>query len=259
MENLLIILKNRSKIIRLFLGINLLLFLLVSCDKNESEFENALIEFEKYFSKKELDAFKNDPEETAFFTIKDGKNKSFESFFRDNSIGKKIAFFFEKNMIDDYNFMSDVMLICLHRKYHKIPYNLDKLIKKKKWEYNDSYYCKKKRSEKALFLFKLFKQNDTLHLIQPIKEGHIYDINCPNTFINKNDEELINLSGIVVSKKVILDSLYFTCQIKLTSLSIEKFYPMDRDETITVGDTMTIYLNNVYFDYSKHRNFMFSY
>lgn len=243
--------------IKLFFGINLLL--LVSCNNNENEFENALIEFEKYFSKKELNSFKKGPEETAYFTIKEGKNKSHELFFREDSIGKKISYFFEKNMIDDYDFMSDIMLICLHRKYHKIEYNLDELINKKKWEYNDSYFCKKKRKEKAVFLYNLLKPDDTLHLIQPIKENHIYDILCPNTFINNSDEELINLSGIVIDKEVVLDSLYFTCRIKLTNLSIEKFYPMDRNESISVGDTMTIYLNDVFIDYSKHRNFMFSY
>ena len=78
--------------IKLFLGVNLLLFLLVSCNKNESEFENALIEFEKYFSKKELDTFKNNREETAYFTIKEGKNKSYELFFRKDYIGIKLQF-----------------------------------------------------------------------------------------------------------------------------------------------------------------------
>lgn len=243
--------------IKLFLAINLLLF--VSCNKNDNEFEKALIEFEKYFSKKELDSFKRDPEETAYFTIKYGKNKSHESFFREDSIGKKISYFFEKNMIDDYDFMSDIMLICLHRKYHKIPYNLDELIKKKKWEYNDSYYCKKKRKEKAVFLYNLLKPDDTLHLIQPIKENHIYDIDCPNIFINNRDKEFINLSGIIVDKEVVLDSLYFECSIKLINSSIEKFYPMVGNKQITKGDTMTVCLNRIFLDYSKHRNFMFSY
>lgn len=259
MENLLIIQKKTSKILKLFLGIGLLLFLFVRCSKNNDEFENGLIKFEKYFSKKELDTFKNNQEETAYITIKEGKNKSYESFFRNDSIGKKISYFFQKNRIEDFSFMTDIMLICLHRKYHEKPYKLDELIEEKKWEYNDFYYCEKKRKEKAQYLFNLFKLKDTLHLIQPIKEGHIFDINCPNTFINKNDEELINLSGIIVDKEVILDSLYFTCRIKLINLSIKKFYPMDRNETITVGDTMTVNLNNVFFDYSKHRNFMFSY
>lgn len=259
MENLLIILNNRTKMIKLFLGINLLLFLLISCNKNESEFENALNEFEKYFSKKELDTFKNDPEETSYFTIKEGKNKSYESFFRDDSIGKKISYFFKKNRIDDFDFMSDIMLICLHRKYNNKDYQLDELINTKKWEYNDFYYCEKKRKEKAIFLFNNFKKNDTLHLIQPIKKGHIYDILCPNTFINNNDKELITLSGIIVDKEVILDSLYYTCHIKLISSSTENFYPMDRDVLIGVGDTMSVYLNDIFLDFSKHKNFMFSY
>ena len=79
-----ITLKKRNKLPKLFLGICLLFFLSVRCNKNKSdqEFENGLVEFEKYFSKKELNTFKNDYEGTAFITIKDGKNKSYESFFR---------------------------------------------------------------------------------------------------------------------------------------------------------------------------------
>lgn len=252
---------RKSNVFYCFLVIILFNILTISCNKNENElkFENALTAFEKYFSKADINTFKKNPEKTAIIYIKEGKNKSYESFFRHDSIGKKLSYFFQKNMIDDFDFMSDIMLVCLHRKYNKKPYELDKLIKEKKWEYNDTYYCEKKRKEKAFFLFNLFKINDTLHLIQPIKEGHIYDIDCPNTNINNQDESLIKLSGIVVKKAVILDSLYFTCRIKLINLSTDKFYPMDREETISIGDTMTVNLNKAFFDYSKHNNFMFSY
>lgn len=253
MENLFIKLDRKNKI---FLLIFLLFF---SCNKNNSEFENGLIEFEKYFSKSELDTFRKNHVDTAFLTIKKGKNKSYESFFRDNPIGKKISSFFKKNRIDDFDFMSDILLICLHNKYNNKPYNLEELIEKKKWEYNDSYYCEKKRKEKAKFLYNILNKNDTLYLIQPIKEGHIYDITCPITFLNKEDEELIKLSGSVIDKKVILDSLYFTCRIRLTNSTKRKFYTLEGDKSKTIGDTITVYLNDAFLDYSKHRNFMFSY
>lgn len=256
---MLIIQNKKVKIIKLFLGIFLLFILLVRCNEDNQEFEDSLIEFEKYFSKNELDSFKKNDEETAYFTIKEGKNKSFESFFVNDSIGKKVSYFFEKNRIDDFDFMTDIMLICLHRKYHEMPYKLDELIEKKKWEYNDSYYCNKKRRQKAIFLFKYFELNDTIHIIQPIKDNHIYDILCPNTFINNHDKELLNLSGIVLNKKVISDSLYYTCRIKIINSSIEKFYPMEGNKTITLGDTITISFNDAFLDYSKHHDFMFSY
>ena len=73
MANLLIILKKRSKIVKLFLAINLFFFLLVSCNKNESEFENALNEFEKYRIKQDKDYISDFDKEVKKITIPNKK------------------------------------------------------------------------------------------------------------------------------------------------------------------------------------------
>jgi len=257
----LIIPNKNNKIMKFIYVIYWLLFLLLmtTCSSSNSKYENALIMFENYFSEKELESFKNNSEKTAVFKIKEGKNKSYESFFRHDLAGKEISYFFETKMIDDFDFMSDIMLTCLHRKYNKKKYQLEDLILEKRWEYNDLYYCLKKRKEKAKFLYNSFSLNDTIYIIQPMKGDNAYDLDCPSTFLFNDIEEKLKIAGTILRKEVIHDSLYFVSHIKITSLSRKNFNSLEGKQSLKVGDTIKINLNHALFDYSKHQDFLFSY
>ena len=210
-----------------FRAITLLLFLTICAlaGKKPATIDEAILYFEKKWSDKQKEKFKNTPEKTAISETELTYGIFIRSKWLNPDKNNPLLKEFLDLGVDESHDMSRLILTSLHRKLNNLPVDIEGQVQEIKEYWKPTRICEAAEDKIAEQNFKKFNIGDSITIFLDVdakfgtRNAFLHE--CPNTewsFDYKND---LMIKGIVLDKYSNAAKKNVSFKVKIASLSSE--------------------------------------
>ncbi len=202
--------------------------------KNNVPLLNVLDNIEKSWTKEQLKSFAEKPDSIAINDAYFGYGLYFRNTELRNSNDSTLIKYFYSLGVYNEDYMSGIVLGCLHSKLNNKPINLEKRISKLRDIISKQENLDKKNTIRALKYYNKFNIGDTVIVRMPISRN-----NNATQYSNPEDSKWVHndsldllIKGIIKSK--VKDSIDMSFKLKVLSMNRENVKVLMR--SVKVGD-----------------------